>query len=79
MRRPLLTDTVRQKLLTTVAFVAKARKKLGPDQFTDKDLIDSMQWLLDLVNATPPKDRPKGECNNARKARIQREETGKAE
>tara|TARA_X000001382_G_scaffold10663_2_gene7291 strand:+ start:3054 stop:3290 length:237 start_codon:yes stop_codon:yes gene_type:complete len=78
MRRPLLTDTVRQKLLTTVAFVAKARKKLGPDQFTDKDLVDSMQWLLDLVNATSPKDRKQGE-HNARKATVHREEAGAKE
>ena len=55
MRRPLLTDTVRQKLLTTIAFLAQARKQLGPDQFTDKDVQDSIKWISDLVHADKPR------------------------
>ena len=54
MRRPSLTDGVRQKLLSTCAFLAEARLKLGPDQFTDKDVVDSIAWITKLVQADKP-------------------------
>ena len=51
MRRPTLTNGMREKLLTTVAFLAQARQRIGPDQFTDKDVQDAMKFISQLAQS----------------------------